>query len=86
MVANDVVRPYRRHLESMGSHRVGIRQVHHTGDFGGGRQEACYWYARFLLDAARAIDRQTDSCSGQLVHTGGYQHHPQSHLSGLFSR
>ena len=70
MVANDVVHSYRRHLESMRSHRVGIRQVYHAGDFDGGQQEACYWYARFLLDAARAIDRQihvVDNLSTQAV-------------------
>ena len=57
-MANDVVHPCRRHLESMRPHRVGIRQVRQAGDFDGGRQKACYWYARFLLDAARA--RLTD--------------------------
>ena len=70
MVANEVVQPYCRRLETMRPHRVGIRQVHQTGDFDGGRQEACYWYARFLLDAARAIDRQihvVDNLSTQAV-------------------
>ena len=67
--------PYRRYMESMCPHRVGIWLVRQAGDFDEGRQEACDWYARFLLDAARArlTDRQfhvVDDLSTQaVIHT-----------------